>query len=208
MPKRTQEQLDARRDQIMRAALACMVRKGFHQTSMRDICREAKLSAGAVYNYFSGKEEIIAAATEASRSANRAALAEISASSSAQQALIALLGFLFDLLQSDSFHEYGSIDADVLAEAQRSTKVREIVEKEYHSLTIPIAAIIRKGQEQGKISKDVDPVSIAKTIVALFVGIKLHILIHGSDDLNAFRKGIQQILFGSIWQTGPAQEGD
>jgi AcrR family transcriptional regulator len=208
MPKRTQEQLDARREQIMRAALTCMVRKGFHKTSMRDICKQANLSAGAVYNYFSGKEEIIAAATEASRSANRAALAEISASASAQQALIALLGFLFDLLQSDRFREHGSIDADVLAEAQRNTKVRETVEKEYHSLTIPIAAIIRKGQDQGKIGKDIDPVSIAKTIVALFVGIKMHTLIHGSEDLNAFRKGIQQILFGSIWQSSSAQEGE
>jgi AcrR family transcriptional regulator len=200
VPKRTQEQLDARRNQIMQAALACMVRKGFHKTSMRDICREANLSAGAVYNYFSGKEEIIAAAAEHSRAANRAALAEISGTASAQQALVALLGFLFDLLQSDDFKELGPVDADVFAEAQRNRKVQGIVEQEYLSLTIPIAAIIRKGQDQGKISADLDPVAMAKTMVAMFMGIKLHVLVHGNDDLARFRKSIQQIFFGSIWQ--------
>jgi len=61
MPKLSKEQKISRRKQIMQDALICAARKGFHQTSMRDICREAKMSIGAVYNYYKSKEEILAA---------------------------------------------------------------------------------------------------------------------------------------------------
>ena len=59
MPKVTEEHLEARRTQILDAALACFSRNGFHQTTMHDICSEAGLSPGAVYRYFDSKEAMI-----------------------------------------------------------------------------------------------------------------------------------------------------
>jgi len=46
VPKVTQAHLDARREQILNAAVACFEDKGFHQTTMADICGEAELSPG------------------------------------------------------------------------------------------------------------------------------------------------------------------
>src|SRR5512135_3056755 len=60
MPKVTEEHSLARRQQIIDAAYRCFARRGFHQTTMREIYEEAKLSPGAVYHYFASKEEIIA----------------------------------------------------------------------------------------------------------------------------------------------------
>src|SRR3954466_4084938 len=59
MPKVTEEHVDARRRQILSAALRCFAREGFHRTTMQDIFREADLSPGAVYSYFTGKDELI-----------------------------------------------------------------------------------------------------------------------------------------------------
>ena len=61
MPKVTQEHVEARRRQILSAALRAFARQGFHRTTMQDIFREAGLSPGAVYSYFTGKDELIAA---------------------------------------------------------------------------------------------------------------------------------------------------
>ncbi|MET9255024.1 TetR/AcrR family transcriptional regulator [Streptomyces sp. NPDC048182] len=61
MPRVTQAHREARRRQILDAARLCFIRNGFHATSMQDILGESGLSAGAVYGYFSGKDEIIAA---------------------------------------------------------------------------------------------------------------------------------------------------
>ncbi|WP_420896890.1 TetR/AcrR family transcriptional regulator [Brevibacterium aurantiacum] len=46
------------RTRIQDAALTCFSRKGFAGASMADIIREADLSAGAVYVYYSSKAEL------------------------------------------------------------------------------------------------------------------------------------------------------
>jgi len=48
-----------RREQILKAAGTCFAAKGFHQSGMADICKEAGLSPGTVYHYFSSKDEMI-----------------------------------------------------------------------------------------------------------------------------------------------------
>ena len=64
MPKVTEEYREARRAQILAAARRCFIRQGFQETSMQDLLAEAGLSSGAVYNYFSSKEEMIVAIAE------------------------------------------------------------------------------------------------------------------------------------------------
>jgi AcrR family transcriptional regulator len=61
MPKVDDAHFAARRRQILDAAAACFAREGFHRTSMQDIVREADLSAGLIYRYFTGKDDMIAA---------------------------------------------------------------------------------------------------------------------------------------------------
>lgn len=58
MPKVTDEHREAMRTRIQDAALACFTRKGFTGASMADIIKEADLSAGAVYVYYSSKAEL------------------------------------------------------------------------------------------------------------------------------------------------------
>ncbi|NOT08097.1 MAG: TetR/AcrR family transcriptional regulator [Gemmatimonadales bacterium] len=60
MPKVSAPYSAARRRQILAAATRCFARRGFHQTTMRDICRAARLSSGAVYTWFPSKQAIVA----------------------------------------------------------------------------------------------------------------------------------------------------
>lgn len=53
-----------RRDQIVSAALACVVRHGFHAASMGQIATEARMSVGQIYRYFPSKEAIVHAIVE------------------------------------------------------------------------------------------------------------------------------------------------
>ncbi len=61
MPKISDERKLERSQQILDAARRCFIDKGFHRASMSDVIRESGLSAGAVYSYYSSKEELIAA---------------------------------------------------------------------------------------------------------------------------------------------------
>ncbi len=58
MPKVSKEYREARRDEIARAALRCLERKGVHDTSIADIVEESGLSTGAIYSHFTNKAEL------------------------------------------------------------------------------------------------------------------------------------------------------
>src|SRR5579871_4776486 len=60
MPKLAPEIQRAKREHILDAAERCFMDKGFHAATMSDICREAGVSSGALYIYFSSKEDLIA----------------------------------------------------------------------------------------------------------------------------------------------------
>lgn len=74
MPKLSQQEMDTRRREIIAAAGRCFARKGIQATTMREIFAEAGMSAGAVYNYFKTKDELIAAGIRDSADENIAAL--------------------------------------------------------------------------------------------------------------------------------------
>ena len=46
------------KDRISRAALSIMTKKGYEQTTIRGICKEAKVSIGTYYKYFRTKNDI------------------------------------------------------------------------------------------------------------------------------------------------------
>jgi TetR/AcrR family transcriptional regulator, fatty acid metabolism regulator protein len=59
--RRTYLRRDARRDQILDCALAVFARKGFHETSIADICARARIARGTLYQYFTNKRGVLAA---------------------------------------------------------------------------------------------------------------------------------------------------
>ena len=65
MTPRTQEQFqsirESRKYQIMNAAMEVFARDGYHTASISRIAKEAKVSKGLLYNYFSSKEELLKA---------------------------------------------------------------------------------------------------------------------------------------------------
>lgn len=77
MPKLDEQTQRARREHILDAAERCFTREGFHRSSMQDICREAGISPGALYIYFTSKEELIAGICERERTEFAHALASL-----------------------------------------------------------------------------------------------------------------------------------
>ncbi len=54
-----QEIRKKRKEQILKVALPLFAKKGYHQTSISDIAKGAKISKGLIYNYFENKEDIL-----------------------------------------------------------------------------------------------------------------------------------------------------
>lgn len=54
-----QQLIAARKNQILDAAAVTFAEKGFHQTTIRDIARQAGIADGTIYNYFANKSELL-----------------------------------------------------------------------------------------------------------------------------------------------------
>lgn len=62
MPRLTEATKAARRAQIIEAAIACFLERGYTNTSMSDIIKASGLSSGSIYSHFTGKEDILISA--------------------------------------------------------------------------------------------------------------------------------------------------
>ena len=54
-----QEIREARREDIEQAALKCFAANGYHATTISQIAKEAGVSKGLMYNYFTSKDELL-----------------------------------------------------------------------------------------------------------------------------------------------------
>src|SRR5262245_1009362 len=64
MPKLLETTRAERQERILRAAVACFARRGYHGTTMEEIATEAGIAKGAAYVYFPSKEALFLALYE------------------------------------------------------------------------------------------------------------------------------------------------
>jgi AcrR family transcriptional regulator len=194
MPRVSQEHLDARRRQILDAARRCFVRNGFHATSMQDVLAEANLSAGAVYRYFRGKDEIIAAiAGEAVAEVVGALDAAFGADD--PPPLDEVLGAAFLAIERvDADQGFARLALQVWGEAVRSPALAEMIRGEVPRLRDRLARVVRVYQDRGLMAADAPAEQVAQVLVGLLPGFVFQHALLGDVDPAAFRAGLRTLL--------------
>src|SRR5262245_43625942 len=126
MPKVSQAHLDARRQQIIDAALKCFSREGFHRTTMQDIVRATGLSFGAIYRYFKTKDEIIEAVAQRRHQREREIIGEAGRANDLPAALRALSREFLGELSDPQTREDRRLGVQMWAEALRNPRMLRI----------------------------------------------------------------------------------
>jgi len=169
MPKVSEEHLDARRRQIVDAAIVCFVRNGFHRATMQDICREAGLSAGAVYRYFSSKDELIEAIAD-ERHAREAGFMGQALEVGGAEGLRALGRASFSSLADADERRRRQLGVQVWAEAVLNPAIRKLIMDGIDRGRTVTAQLVRDAQERGELAPGLDPDSVARVLLAMFQG--------------------------------------
>jgi TetR/AcrR family transcriptional regulator, transcriptional repressor of aconitase len=196
MPRRPQEHLDARRRQILDAARRCFIRDGFHATSMQDVLAEAELSVGAVYRYFKGKDDIIAAIVAE-------ALAEVATTFDAYDPdQLPHLDDIVDLvLKAEKPPLAGSPESarllvQIWAEALRSPELAAQLTGVVAATRGVIGRLVARHQERGLLPADVPAEQVADVLIAFVDGFMVQRAVHGHADPVAFRNGLRALMSG------------
>ncbi len=205
MPKVTEAHVEARRTQILDAACKCFSDKGFHQTTVRDICDRAGLSAGAVYGYFKSKDEILEAVGELGRENTRAALGLSDVDAEQAPSLADILGKVMRFVDSEMIRESSRLDVRMWGEALHTPQLRKLFLAAGATLIEPLAQAVRRGQEQGEIAPDLDPEAVARVCVALALGFTVQAAMDPEADLSRCPAVVAALLDGSFAATSNAQ---
>ncbi|MFE7761337.1 TetR/AcrR family transcriptional regulator [Streptomyces sp. NPDC057438] len=200
MPRVSQERLDARRRQILDAAARCFARNGFHATSMQDVLKEADLSAGAVYRYFSGKEELIAAIVGEVLDDVRSAFEEAARQGPPPSPDVLLGTVLRRILhRQPSLGEegeslYPKLMVQVWAETLRNPELHAILAQGFAQVRSPWIKIVEAYQDAGMMRADIPAVSVARTMVALAQGFAAQNALFGDVPVQVLELGVKALM--------------
>ena len=173
MPKVSQSYRNARRSQILEAALGCFSRDGFHRTTMQDIVKRSRLSLGAIYNYFESKQEIIEAIANERQAKEQAMIIEARKEAKAASVLKRVRDAFFGELHDPQERLRRRVGIQLWAEAQRNARILKIVRHGVNGPHKLLKAIISDAQGRKEISPEVDPDAAARFMIAAFQGFVL-----------------------------------
>lgn len=198
MPRVTDEHRAARREQILGAAMACVAEEGFHKTTMAHIIERSGLSAGAVYGYFRGKEEIIAAIAEHALGIVSGALEELLAHGHAPS-VPEVIGHLTHAAETQA--EATGVDLSRVvvaawAEAVRDEGVRRVAGPLIAQIRARFGDLIAQLQTEGRWDPAADPQQVAKAAIGLIPGFILQRLIIGDITAEGYAASVALLLDG------------
>ena len=196
MPKVSQEYQESRRSQIIEAAVRCISRKGFHQTSMQDIVAESGLSPGAIYLYFKSKEEIIKTIADVRHARERKVIAEAFGSGDRKIALNRLVESFFNALADKEVRVERSIEVQLWGEALFNPRVREIARQGMEETIAAFVEALTAYQKKGMLSPNLSVDAMARAMIAQFHGFVLQVALDDDLDITEYVRVIKSWIFG------------
>jgi len=202
-PKISEEQASARRDQIIMAAVSCFAEKGFHKTTMQDICKAARLSPGAVYNYYESKDDIIQAICRMGDDMNDSLFqfAGEQEYASPIAAYKSALSLFINQYKQPLYQTTVRMDAMFLAEAVHNCDLAEIGINSYHKILDQIINMVEASQQQGEIDSKLSATAVAQVLFSLVQGMSSQIIMSGKKqlDIDAYLQATLAFLGGELF---------
>lgn len=192
-PKVSQEHMEQRRADILKAAQEVFVEYGYERATMKHILDAANISRGGLYQYFSSKEAVFETILEESLAMELDdTLDKVKKNATSY----------WDMLMQTIFGEDGEPDDDMdpLAPAKLEFFIigrndehrREYGSGRYNNGLKLYATIIEHGQKSGEFSLRFDHQIIARSIISFIDGLAVEHAMLSNEDLKIKE---QSILF-------------
>lgn len=201
MPQVSAQYRQARREQILAAARTCFARDGFHQTSMDDLLAEAGLSAGALYRYFRGKDEIITAIAQQVLASIGTEVAAIVAQHPPPPLLEALRRILRVIDTHARPGGAGGLAIQVWGEAQRDPALADLVTYAHETLRGHTTTLARTAVAAGELPAETDAGAVGHVLFALLPGYLVQKLTLGDVDVDRYLTGLTTFTGGALLTT-------
>ncbi|MGP3638286.1 TetR/AcrR family transcriptional regulator [Streptomyces sp. 24-1644] len=198
MARVSQEHLDARRRQILQGAARCFARDGFHGTSMQDVLKEVGLSAGAVYRYFTGKDDLIAAIAGEAVGGVRRAFEEAARTTPPPTPDVLIGRVTRALFTGGPFgldpQAYAGLIVQVWSETLRSERLGTTLGEAYGGLRAAWAELVEAYRANGMLRADPPADRVARTLIATAQGFIVQLALFGDVEPEVLEDGLRGLM--------------
>jgi AcrR family transcriptional regulator len=201
VPRITDERREARREQVLEAARACLQEHGLESVSMEMIIARSGLSTGAVYGYFKGKDQIINAVVAEGTAEMARDLAPILTipvpppfPELVEQVLRTVVAF--------GQHKKGGIDRLMVSlhgwsHSQSNPALKAATRASYSSLRKLFADAVKRWQAAGTFDAAADPQGVAELLTSITLGFVAQRALVGSADAAAHVAALNALTHSS-----------
>jgi AcrR family transcriptional regulator len=181
------------RARILAGADRAFRARGFRPTSIPAIAAEAGVSVGLIYRYFPSKEELFLSVCQASTDAQ---LDELAAALGAiADPRVRLRAAIERFVRSLSEDRWGAIVIHAWAEADRNSRLRDMLDRLFEQQRGFAAMFIREAIARGEAPGDTDPEAISLAAAMLLNGaIAYHLQRGPRFDEEAVIRAITSVL--------------
>jgi AcrR family transcriptional regulator len=182
----------ARRNLIVDAAIACFIKKGIHQTGIRDIAEQANVSLGNLYNHFSGKDALIA---EIALLDGEGVARFAEALHDSKDPMDAIRTFIDGYLDHVSDADNAALTVDIIGEALRNPPITKQFEANRNIIASALCATIERGITQGTMRQQIQTDETAALILDAVEGLGLRAGLAAVKPSSSARKTLQEMVF-------------
>ncbi len=203
MPRIIAEYREEARKRIMEAGLEVLYEKGYAKTTMEGIARRLDVTKPALYRYFRDKDELIIESVKERQSE----FLKITGSRDKRACPVCSWIDLFEqVLVPDP--RVQSVYFEMISLTSRKEELGTFSSRQMEFWGADIGRQNREWQEKGVIRKDIDPDDLSLTLIALFNGMRMQIVL--GIDLHRLRKAwisdLHLLFFDGQTPPVPCQE--
>jgi len=197
MPRITAERREARREQILEAARACLQEHGLEAVSMEMIIARSGLSTGAVYGYFKGKDEIInAVVTDGTAAIGRQLVPLLQDLD--PPPLPQFAGQLLRTIADFGRDKPGGIDRLLVSlhgwsHSQSDPGLKATTRTAYRRQRELFAETVRRWQAAGTFDPGADPGEVAELLQSIILGFVAQRALAGDADAQAHARALDAL---------------
>lgn len=159
---KNEKPIHPRKFEISRAAVTCFLERGYHQTGVRDIAKQAGISLGNLYNHFKGKAAVLAFIAEIDGKELNGFIENLTETADPRAALE---GFIDDYAAYASRPENALLGAEILTEALRNETIAEVFGKDRRRMIDALAGCLGRGAKAGVFKPLSDETTVAWLIL-------------------------------------------
>ncbi|MGO9060709.1 MAG: TetR/AcrR family transcriptional regulator [Candidatus Binataceae bacterium] len=197
-----QTQSQDSRDEILKAAIQLFATRGFHETSMSEVAREAKVSKALIFWHFKTKEELFLAVLNKLLEPYVIDFAEESEKLDECEQIRKLIGgyvnFVRENASSVSFFLRRFMNGEEMPNA-----FTEQIRRLYDLYTALLTDRIRLAQEKGLCLRSEPPDVLANFVLAALNGLLINLLFTGEMPFNL--DGSLAMLHGLLFEKAGSQ---